>query len=643
MVLDLEAVEDTYLYLIDGKRAYVAGRNVLDENDNYDSGADVELHSRISATLPTGTYTIEATTKNEETTGSFGLILKVSERDNSDITPTPTHTPNPTLPNTCAIKIAAEDITIYDILGSDCPSDNRAGSYARYYTFTLDTEADVTVALALDKDAYLFLTEGERLRRGRVLYENDDDATYGGLSANSRIDATLPVGTYTIEATTFAPGVMGAFTLSLKVRKGDTISPTPAPVACESAIAAENATIEGEWTGDCASDNRDGSYARYYTFTLDAEADVAIDLESNEDTYLYLIDGKRAYILGRNVLYENDNDSAGGDTETNSRIAAVLPAGTYTIEATTYKKDTRGKFDLILDLQEQDDLNTTPTPTPNPILPNTCAIKITAEDTTIYDTLVSDCPSDNRAGSYARYYTFTLDTEADVTVALASDEDAYLFLIEGERLANDSEVLYENDDDATYGGLSTNSRIDAALPVGTYTIEATTYAPGVTSAFALTLKVSDAEAVTEFTAAAALAPAPTPTVVPDPCLDFIAAEDADIGGSWSDACVSDSRGGSYARYYTFTLDTEAGVVIELASSYDAYLFLIEGERGAEGSEALYENDDDATYGGMSTNSRIDAALPAGTYTMEATTYRPGIVGNFTLTLTVSEVEAGQTE
>ena len=63
----------------------------------------------------------------------------------------------------------------------------------------------------------------------------------------------------------------------------------------------------------------------------------------------------------------------------------------------------------------------------------------------------------------------------------------------------------------------------------------------------------------------------------------------------------------------------AHVIITLTSEHDPYLYLLEGE-GVTGA-VLYENDD--TDG---TNSRIEATLQPGIYTIEATTYEEGVTG-----------------
>ena len=112
---------------------------------------------------------------------------------------------------------------------------------------------------------------------------------------------------------------------------------------CDQSISAIGRVgIIGEWADDCHSTNELGSYARYYTFTLDSASVVTINLMSNEDTYLYLLDGAGR---GGRVI-EPDDD---GGYATDSRITRSLPRGTYTIEATTFSSRTLGYFGLILD------------------------------------------------------------------------------------------------------------------------------------------------------------------------------------------------------------------------------------------------------------------------------------------------------
>ena len=106
-------------------------------------------------------------------------------------------------------------------------------------------------------------------------------------------------------------------------------------------------------------------------------------------------------------------------------------------------------------------------------------------------------------------------------------------------------------------------------------------------------------------------------------------------GTWTSDCESTNRIGSYARFYTFTLKEETEVQIDLTSSQDTYLFLLNGT-GKTGTVA--DSNDDAVVN-EDTNSQISGTLATGAYTIEATTYTPRITGDFTLTLTVPEGES----
>ena len=114
-------------------------------------------------------------------------------------------------------------------------------------------------------------------------------------------------------------------------------------------------THAGSWDDACVSEVRpqdvDGGgkageqyYSRFYTFTLSEESDVIITLQSDEDTFLYLLDG---HGKSGGVVAENDDvDSDNRD----SRIEARLDAGGYTIEATTYEAGTAGSFNMQVDV-----------------------------------------------------------------------------------------------------------------------------------------------------------------------------------------------------------------------------------------------------------------------------------------------------
>lgn len=126
-------------------------------------------------------------------------------------------------PGDPCLESIAGDTTVQATMNAACPSTNKAGSYARYYTFTLDARADVTITLSSKQDTYLFLLQGAG-RDGRLVSSNDDIVL--GNNRNSRIQATLDAGDYTIEATTYERAVTGDFTLTVRVLEPSTERPS---------------------------------------------------------------------------------------------------------------------------------------------------------------------------------------------------------------------------------------------------------------------------------------------------------------------------------------------------------------------------------------------------------------------------------
>ena len=90
-------------------------------------------------------------------------------------------------------------------------------------------------------------------------------------------------------------------------------------------------TIEDRWSGGCPSVTRGGRMAKYYTFSLPNTTAVEIALMSHLDDYLVLRSGD----LGGTLVARDDDSGDGND----SLISATLPAGDYTIEATTFYMD----------------------------------------------------------------------------------------------------------------------------------------------------------------------------------------------------------------------------------------------------------------------------------------------------------------
>ena len=73
---------------------------------------------------------------------------------------------------------------------------------------------------------------------------------------------------------------------------------------------------------------------------------------------------------------------------------------------------------------------------------------------------------------YARFFTFTIDEAATISVTVTSEIDTYMYLMKGS--AKDGVIEVENDDFIRYVNLNAGIE-DFPLDAGSYTIEATAY------------------------------------------------------------------------------------------------------------------------------------------------------------------------
>ena len=335
-------------------RNYVEATHVIKWDGTVDADGVIDL--AVGANV----ITVEVTAEDGETTLTYTVTLTREEAaaTEPDPAPAPDPEPDPEPADTCVQSVEA-DGAIEGSWDDTCLSEKDAPGgagdrHARFYTFTLTEAADLTITLESDVDTYLYLQDGHG-KDGDPLHENDDIAG-GGVNLNSRLSVTLQPGGYTIEATTYKPAAVGAFTLTiagLGEEEEPTLDPQPDPEpapeveACVESIDADGA-IEGSWNDTCLSDRAALSgtgdrYARFYTFTLDSAADVTITLEASEDTYLYLLDG---HDRNGTVLYEEDDIDY--PSNTNSRLSETLQEGDYTIEVTTYNAQTSGDFTLTI-------------------------------------------------------------------------------------------------------------------------------------------------------------------------------------------------------------------------------------------------------------------------------------------------------
>ena len=563
--------------------------------------------------------------------------------------------------------------------------------FARYYSFALDAAADVSITLASSEDTYLYLLDGA-YKDGPDLYENDD--IIPGSNLNSRIEQQFQPGEYTIEATTYYSQKTGEFTLEVSgigeapvvdadCSSGIAVTDPDDNLGlvsdCESLLASRDALAGSanlNWSAGFPIEEWDGirivgSPDRVDSLTLndfglngvipaelgpldhlfllslssnDLSGQIPSELGDLEDLailslsgnnlngaiphelgdipYLIILDlssnqlageippelGKLTDLLelrlDRNLLIDVIPDEL---AELENLQSLYLAGNELTSCIPDGLKDTNFNDFASLGLLFCDGTDVTP---PQPTDPCFTPMGDFESRLEVIDGYWDEqCESVNRPDDgkyYARFFTFNLNEEADVTITLESNPDAYLYLLEGD--GQRGYVLYEDDD--TEG---TNPRIRTTLQPGSYTVEATTYEIGVTGDFRIGVETD------------ALDGRPPVTCVHS--LDsFQSGSGVGLGLDIDGECRSVSRpedGEYYARYLALTVEFPSRVTLTLTSDEDAYLYLLEGY-GVKGS-LLYDNDDDE-----GTNSRIEATLLPGEYTIEATTYDEGVTGYFEL-------------
>ena len=138
--------------------------------------------------------------------------------------------------------------------------------------------------------------------------------------------------------------------------QGGVATATPASHNCVREVP-EGAWFDGTWAAGCVTSHPPASnpggvyYARFYTFTLAAAADVTITLSSDDAApHLLLLRG-----AGRGGAIVQEASPVSVDPATDEiaildtiTITARLAAGSYTIESTTYYAGKTGDFRLSL-------------------------------------------------------------------------------------------------------------------------------------------------------------------------------------------------------------------------------------------------------------------------------------------------------
>ena len=200
----------------------------------------------------------------------------------------------------------------------------------------------------------------------------------------------------------------------------------------------------------------DRYYADYFSFTLSEAADVRLRLSSSQAKRLYLLKGAGT---GGDVV--TSASSSSGNTV--ASITRALPAGTYTIETTTYNAEREADFWLSID-----SMAAAPASWCVTSLGTLAAGSVTTRSGK-WDR-DDGCRSTNATTSqtaryYADYFSFTVSEVVDARIALTSSSSARLYLLSGDGTAGALIVS------AGHSSSTSNPSLQRVLQPGTYTIE----------------------------------------------------------------------------------------------------------------------------------------------------------------------------
>ena len=571
VTIDLESDDaDPFLLLISSNNRQIASDD--------DGGSD--RNSRITRTLAAGTYRVEATTYSEGEAGRFTLGVSAETASSAPVQPPPPPQPS-SEPQTgsssgCGVvslgTVGGNSVSRSGEWSDDCTSGRRSGRFARLFEFALSGEREVTIDLESAVDTYLFLLDGQN-----GVIESDDD---GGSGLNSQITRTLAAGAYRVEATTFGDGETGSFTLRVAAEEAASAPPPPpAPqspppssqrsgsspgcgVVSLGTVGGNSVSRAGEWSDDCTSGSRSGRFARLFEFSVSAEREVTIDLESAVDPFLFLLDSG-----GGEIARDDD-----GGSDRNSRITRTLTAGTYRLEATTYGSGTTGSFDLTITAASA----RSSSPTPVVAVGDDARPSGRCSSAACRWLRISNLQPGSRVecwreGMQAAYGSFTASSATSTRGCYFSYVGARVYVVAD--------------------GVRSNTITWPSAPAQLSEQQQTESSSGCDE-----VELGEPPGGGEVATRRVL-------------------------GQWSADCSSSRRNGAFARKYGFELFSRTPLVIDLASPTDTYLYLLDS-RG----RVISENDD----GGSGTGSRMTITLSPGSYGIEATTYSPGMAGEFTL-------------
>lgn len=461
---------------------------------------------------------------------------------------------------------------------------NPRANYAKYYTFTLEREADVILSAKPSWRQYYtrnFLIEGAN-RYGRV------HTTFYADPLKTRLSA----GTYTLETTH-----PNASSFQYLLAFNDVGSQE-----CTQSIVAGAVHKDG-WVPECTSTNRnitdpyntipdEGHRTKYLTFTLDQGADIKVDIDASVDSYVYVLSGTGEFA----TPFEEYSSST---------FSTYLAAGDYTLEVTTRARYAPGHFTALLTTFVNDNDCQQPLE-----LGNTVAGSWSANCEIESWINANGDPYAGESPQRAKYYQFTLDEPTDLKFSKSGSNNRSMLL-----------NLYAQGDfftklastEPTWWWRDTENEMSVRLDAGTYNLEVTAYREVPVGDFQFTSTVYENSGC-------------------DSQIDIGERKSVLL----SDACESTHRvidgiddpygvrpGTYYAKRFEFTLDEAHFLEMSAYAEYAGYLYLSKkvNDEWVQLTETYPENHWSSTR-----SPRLKRELEAGTYQLEATTHNPEQTG-----------------
>ena len=302
MVVTMQSSDfDTYLGAI-GANDY----SVQNDDDPHGGGTN----SRLEVTIPSdGRLTIAATSYAAAETGSYTIRADMS--------------------GSSSRAASGQRLELGRSVNGTLASSDPRGDHSVEDLYLIEAQAGERLRLALASDDFdtLLRVEGP----GGFSVENDDDPS--GSTLNSLVETTLPqAGTYRVVVASYSESGLGSYRLD-----------SSSTAASSAGGGAARLALGGSVSGSLASGDdtiSSGEYIDPYTFEGQRGQRVTFDMASSEfDTYLSLL-------MPGGGTEEND-DRAGSDGDTNSRLTVTLPeSGTYTLVATSYQGGETGRYTI---------------------------------------------------------------------------------------------------------------------------------------------------------------------------------------------------------------------------------------------------------------------------------------------------------